>query len=43
MDQIPFKLDKDGTVSPSDLPGVSVSINENFLEKYLLTVEPCYI
>ena len=43
MDQVPFKLDKDGTVIPSDLPGVGISINEKFLDKYPLIDGPCYI
>ena len=43
MGEIPFKLDKYGTVSPSDLPGVGISIDENFLEKYPLIDGPCYI
>ena len=43
MGEIPFKLDKDGTVSPSDVPGIGISIDENFLEKYPLIDGPCYI
>ena len=43
MGETPFILDKDGTVIPSDLPGVGISINEKFLDKYPLIDGPCYI
>jgi L-alanine-DL-glutamate epimerase-like enolase superfamily enzyme len=43
MSEIPFELDKDGSVSPSELPGIGIDIDERFLKKYPLIDGPCYV
>jgi len=43
MNEIPFTLDKEGNVSPSELPGIGINIDERFLEKYPLIDGPCYV
>lgn len=40
---IPYKLDKDGCVKPSETPGLGVEINEDFINAHPLIEGPCYV
>ncbi len=40
---IPYKLDKDGCVQPSDIPGLGVEIDEDFINAHPLIEGPCYV
>ena len=40
---IPYKLDKDGCVRPSETPGLGVEINEAFINAHPLIEGPCYV
>ena len=40
---IPYKLDIDGCVKPSDIPGLGVEIDEAFINAHPLIEGPCYV
>ena len=43
MNEMPFIIDKEGYVCPSELPGIGINIDEKFLAKYPLIDGPCYV
>ena len=40
---VPYKLDADGCVKPSEIPGLGVEINEDFINAHPLIEGPCYV
>ncbi|MDB5628065.1 MAG: mandelate racemase [Tardiphaga sp.] len=40
---IPYKLDADGCVKPSEIPGLGVEIDEAFIKAHPLIEGPCYV
>jgi L-alanine-DL-glutamate epimerase-like enolase superfamily enzyme len=40
---VPYTLDKDGCVMPSEIPGLGVEINEAFVNAHPLIEGPCYV
>ena len=40
---VPYKLDKDGCVAPSEIPGLGVEIDEAFINAHPLIEGPCYV
>ena len=40
---VPYKLDKDGCVLPSEIPGLGVEIDEAFINAHPLIEGPCYV
>ena len=40
---VPYTLDKDGCVKPSEIPGLGVEIDEAFINAHPLIEGPCYV
>ena len=40
---IPYKLDSDGCVRPSEKPGLGIEIDEKFIDAHPLIEGPCYV
>lgn len=40
---VPYALDPDGCVKPSETPGLGVEINEAFINAHPLIEGPCYV
>ncbi len=41
--QVPYALDADGCVKPSETVGLGVEINEAFINAHSLIEGPCYV